>query len=249
MNAQNGHLDIGGVFDSTTEIYKNCFGTVWIVALVLLIPANIIVALLGNGILGIIGSLISLAASAWLMGSIIKIVQDVEADGRVDMSVGEILGAVWPRIIPIILLEIVVGILVAIGLVFLIVPGVILALMWAVSLPALVVEDKGVFDSMSRSSDLTRENRMRILGLAILILILYLVLIIVVALLAAITPILGIIVGIVLGVLIYPYIAIISTVLYFNLVELKEGLVMASETVVEETLIVDEGPADPPPAV
>jgi hypothetical protein len=61
--------------------------------------------------------------------------------------------------------------------------------------------------------------------------------------------ILGIIVGIVLGVLIYPYIAIISTVLYFNLVELKEGLVMASETVVEETLIVDEGPADPPPAV
>ena len=50
MNAQNGHLDIGGVFDSTTEIYKNCFGTVWIVALVLLIPANIIVALLGNGI-------------------------------------------------------------------------------------------------------------------------------------------------------------------------------------------------------
>ncbi len=104
MNAQNGHLDIGGVFDSTTEIYKNCFGTVWIVALVLLIPANIIVALLGNGILGIIGSLISLAASAWLMGSIIKIVQDVEADGRVDMSVGEILGAVWPRIIPIILL-------------------------------------------------------------------------------------------------------------------------------------------------
>ena len=111
MNAQNGHLDIGGVFDSTTEIYKNCFGTVWIVALVLLIPANIIVALLGNGILGIIGSLISLAASAWLMGSIIKIVQDVEADGRVDMSVGEILGAVWPRIIPIILLEIVVGIL------------------------------------------------------------------------------------------------------------------------------------------
>ena len=182
MNAQNGHLDIGGVFDSTTAIYKNCFGTVWIVALVLLIPANIIVALLGNGILGIIGSLISLAASAWLMGSIIKIVQDVEADGRVDMSVGEILGAVWPRIVPIVLLEIVVGILVAIGLIFLIIPGVILALMWSVSLPALVVEDKGVFDSMSRSSELTRENRMRILGLAILILVLYLVLVIVVAL-------------------------------------------------------------------
>ena len=138
MNAQNGHLDIGGVFDSTTEIYKNCFGTVWIVALVLLIPANIIVALLGNGILGIIGSLISLAASAWLMGSIIKIVQDVEADGRVDMSVGEILGAVWPRIVPIVLLEIVVGILVAIGLIFLIIPGVILALMWSVSLLSLI---------------------------------------------------------------------------------------------------------------
>ena len=142
-----GGLDIGGVFERTGEIYKQCFGTVWIVALVLLIPAAIIEGILGGGgILGFIGRLVNLVASAWLVGSIIRVVQDVEQDGRVDWSVGEILASITPRLIAIILLQIVTGVLIAIGLVLLIVPGVILALMWAVAMPSLVVEDQGVFD-------------------------------------------------------------------------------------------------------
>ena len=48
----------------------------------------------------------------------------------------------------------------------------------------------------------------------------------------------------VLGVLLYPYIYMLTTVLYFRLVELKEGGVVA----VEETVIVEED-AGPPPAV
>jgi len=244
MNASGatGHLDVGGVFDATTDIYKRCFGTVWIVALILLIPSAIIQALVGDLIFGLIGSLVSIAASAWLAGSVIRIVQDVETDGTVDMSVGELLGSVWPRLVPIILLQIVVGILTAIGFVFLIVPGVILTLMWIVSLPALVIEEGGVFDSMSRSSDLTRDNRMRILWLGILILAIYLVIAIVGGLLIAAIPVVGIILVVILGVLLYPYIAIISTVLYYRLVELKEGVVVA----VEETVIIEE---EPPPAI
>ena len=245
MSAQSGtaHLDIGGVFEATTEIYKKCFSTVWIVALILLVPAAIIVALLGNdGLGGLIGSLVNLVVTAWLIGSIVRIVQDVEEDGQVDWSVGEILSSVTPRLISIILLQIVVGILVFIGLIFFIIPGVILALMWSVSMPSLVVEEKGVFDSMSRSSELTKDNRMRILGLVILILVAYFVIIVLGALLTAAVPVLGIIALIVLGVLIYPYISIIAAVLYYRLRELKEGAVVA----VEETLIVED--TTPPPA-
>ncbi|MBK8294744.1 MAG: hypothetical protein IPK93_08235 [Solirubrobacterales bacterium] len=246
-----GHLDIGGVFERTGEIYKQCFGTVWIVALVLLIPAAIIVGLLGNGgVMGFIGSLVNLVASAWLVGSIIRVVQDVELDGKVDWSVGEILSSVTPKLIAIILLQIVTGILIAIGLVLFIVPGVILALMWAVAMPSLVVEDKGVFDSMSRSSDLTRDNRMRIIGVGLVIIAAYLVIAIIGALLVALTPIIGVIALIILGVLLYPYIAIIGAVLYYRLVELKEGGVVAAG--VQETVIVEEtinDPGAPPPAV
>lgn len=248
-----GNLDIGGVFEATTEIYKKSFSTVWIVALVLLIPSAIIVALLGDrGILGLIGSLVQLVATAWLVGAVVRVVQDVEQDGKVDWSVGEILSSVTPKLIAIILLQIVTGILIAIGLVLLIVPGVILALMWAVAMPSLVVEDKGVFDSMSRSSELTKDNRMRILGVGIVILVAYLVIAIVGGLLVAATPIIGVILLVILGVVLYPYISIIAAVLYYRLVELKEGVVTGGA--VQETVIVEETAADPgrppaPPAV
>lgn len=245
-SAASGHLDISGVFDATTEIYKKCFGTVWVVALILLIPAAIIVALLGDGGLGgLLGQIIQMVATAWLLGSIIRIVQDVEEDGQIDWSVGDVLGSVTGRLISIILLQIVVGILVVIGLVFLIVPGVILALMWSVSMPSLVVEDKGVFDSMSRSSELTKDNRMRILGVVLVVLAIYIVIAIVGALLTAAVPILGVIALIVIGVLAYPYVAIISAVLYYRLRDLKEGVVAA----VEETVVVEEQITPQPPTV
>lgn len=245
-----GHLDIGGVFERTGEIYKQCFGTVWIVALILLVPASIIVGLLGNdGILRLLGSLVNLIVSAWLIGSVVRIVQDVEQDGKVDWSVGEILGSVTPKLVAIILLQIVSGVAIAIGLVLVVIPGVILALMWAVALPAMVVEDKGVFDSLGRSSDLTRDNRMRILGVALIVLAAYLVITIIGGILVAIAPIVGIIALVILGVLLYPYIAIIGAVLYYRLVALKEGGVATAG--VQETAGVEGTINDPgqPPAV
>lgn len=219
-----GHLDIGGVFSKTTDIYKEAFGTVWIVALILMIPAGIIAAILGDdGIGGLIGNLVNLAASAWLIGSIVRIVQDVEADGRVDNSVGEVLGSVWSRLIPLIVLQLIIGILVGIGLVLLIIPGVILALMWVAAIPAFVVEEKGIFESMSRSSELTRGNRMRILGIGIVILAIYIAIALIGALLVAASPVIGVIALIVVSVLLYPYISIIAAVLYFRLRELEGG--------------------------
>lgn len=219
-----GQLDIGGVFEKTKDIYGGAFATVWVAALVIWIPTAIIVALLGNeGLLGLIGGLVQAFGGVWLAGTIVRIVQDVEGDGRVDASLGELFGSVWPKLISLFFLSIVLGILIGIGFILLIIPGVILTLMWIVSVPSMVVEDKGIFDSMSRSSELTRGNRMRILGIGILLIVAYIVVILATALLASITPILGIIVGIILAVIIYPYVAIIVAVLYFRLKELHGG--------------------------
>lgn len=227
MNAAGeaaGQLDIGGVFERTTDIYKQCFGTVWAVALILMVPSAIIVAILGNdGLLGLVGSLVNLAATAWLVGSIVRIVEDVEADGTVDLAVGDILGSVWPRLISLILLQIVVGILVAIGLILLIVPGVILALMWISAIPAMVVEGLGVFDSMNRSAELTKGNRMRILAVGLVVLAVYICIAVIGALLVAAVPVLGVIALVAVAVLLYPYISIITSVLYFRLRDLHAG--------------------------
>ena len=240
-----GHLDIGGVFEATGDYYKRAFGTFWIVALVLLVPAAIIQALLGNGGLGgLISFIVQIVATAWLAGAVIRIVQDIHGDGQVDYSIGELLGSVWPRLLAIIGLQILLSIIIGIGLIFFIIPGIILALVLVVSLPSLIVESKGVFDSMSRSAELTKHNRMRILGVGILMILILIGIGIIAGLLAAITPILGAIVGLVLGILLYPYISMLTAVLYYRLVELKEGGVVAFE----ETVIVEED-AGPPPVV
>jgi hypothetical protein len=243
----DGKLDIGGVFSRTGDIYKQAFGTVWIVALILMIPVAVLNAFSDNGwLINLIAAVVQLVATVWLAGTIVKVVEDVEADGVVDASVGELFGLVWPRIVSLILLSLVVSILVGIGLIFFIIPGIILALMWIVSTPSMIVENKGVFDSMSRSSELTRGNRWRILGVGVLLLIAYIVLAAIIALLAAITPILAIIGGIALLVAVYPYLAIIVSVLYFNLVEVKGGRVVpgggptAGIEQVEEVEVVEE---------
>jgi hypothetical protein len=53
---------------------------------------------------------------------------------------------------------------VVLGMILLIVPGLILAVMWSVAVPAAVVERTGVFASLSRSSALTKERRWRVFG-------------------------------------------------------------------------------------
>jgi hypothetical protein len=196
-----------------------------------------------------IATVYQIIATVWLAGAVVKIVEDVEADGVVDASVGELFGLVAPRLFSLFLLSLVVGILVGIGFILFIIPGIILTLMWIVSTPSMMVEGKGVFDSMSRSSELTKENRMRILGVGILLIVAYIVVALIIALLAAITPILGIIGGIALLVAVYPYLAIIVSVLYFNLVEVKGGQVVTGggpTAGIDEAPVVEEVEVDLP---
>jgi hypothetical protein len=54
----------------------------------------------------------------------------------------------------------------SLGMIFLLVPGIILAVVWAVTLPAVVVRG-GVLAGLQDSRDLTRGNRWRIFGLAV----------------------------------------------------------------------------------
>jgi hypothetical protein len=56
------------------------------------------------------------------------------------------------------------GLGIAFGMVLLIVPGLILATMWAVAIPIAVVEKMGVTASLSRSAALTRGRRWRVFG-------------------------------------------------------------------------------------
>lgn len=69
--------------------------------------------------------------------------------------------------LPVLAISLLLGLAVVFGLLFLIVPGVVMLLIWAVVVPVQVVENRGVFAAFGRSADLTRHNRLSILALGV----------------------------------------------------------------------------------
>ena len=126
-----------------------------------------------SGMIGAImmSSLISVVIAALVQGALTRATVVASEGGKV--SFGDSLSTGLSVILPLIGLAIVSGIGIVLGFMLLIVPGVILALMWAVAVPVLVVERKGVFEALGRSHALTKGAKWKILGLALIILVAY----------------------------------------------------------------------------
>jgi hypothetical protein len=93
----------------------------------------------------------------------VGLVRDVQ-DGRRDSSVGELIEATWPVVLPLIGIGILSGIAIGIGFLLLVVPGLILLTIWAVIAPVVVVEHSGVMDAFGRSREIVRGNGWQVFG-------------------------------------------------------------------------------------
>lgn len=117
-------------------------------------------------LLGLVAFVVQMVGSSLLQVALVQgTVTDLNG-GKVSPRAGLELAA--RLLLPVIGLSFVVGLGVFIGAMVLLVPGAILAVMWAVAVPAMVAEKRGVFESLQRSRDLTRGSRWGIffLGLA-----------------------------------------------------------------------------------
>jgi len=74
-------------------------------------------------------------------------------------------------VIPVVLATVVMSILVAIGSVFLLVPGIIIWLMLSVTVPAIVSEKLGMADGLKRSQDLTTGFKWQVFGAFVVVMI------------------------------------------------------------------------------
>jgi hypothetical protein len=127
-------------------------------------------------------------------------------------------------IVPVIGVSVCYGLGVALGLMLLVVPGIIVACMWYVSVPAAVVESLGVGTALSRSAGLTQGSRMAIF---VMNLIVFLLLGLVMFALAGVFFSMGTVVGVALSILVGVFIALfgatLTTVCYHELRTMKEG--------------------------
>ncbi|MFI4974587.1 MAG: glycerophosphoryl diester phosphodiesterase membrane domain-containing protein [Caulobacterales bacterium] len=84
------------------------------------------------------------------------------------VSFGDALGVGVRFLLPLFGIAIVTGIGLGVAALLLLIPAIILAVMWCVAAPAEVMERRGVFESISRSADLTRNHRWAIFAVGLL---------------------------------------------------------------------------------
>ncbi len=211
-------IDVGRVLSETFSIYAGNAAPLLITAFIVFLISGLIQGLLTDGFfLQMIGTVVSLIATSIYTGFVVTLVEDVR-DGRRDFSVGELISAASPYIVPLIINGFLKGIAVAIGLLLLIVPGLILLTIWAVTGPAIVVEQEDGVSAFGRSSELTKGERMNVfLTILVVFLITFVISFIVLAIGASISTGLLIALTIFISMIVQPIGAIVAAVLFFDL--------------------------------
>lgn len=114
-----------------------------------------------------LGALIALAGVFWLQGALVIAIDDVR-DGRVDLSIRETLNRVLPRLNTLTFAGLLAAVGITIGFLLLIVPGLILITLWLLIVPAIMLENRGVFESFGRSRELVSGHGWSVFGVIVL---------------------------------------------------------------------------------
>ncbi len=157
-------FQVGSVIGRGISVFfRNIVAFVLVTIVIFIVPIVLTVFVfgtMGSGLAGILTILLWFIAYFWLSAALVYgVVSDLRGNKA---SVGQILSGALSVLIPVFFVSIVVGLLVAIGTIALIIPGIILYVMFWVAVPAAVVERTGVGESMKRSLELTKGYRWQI---------------------------------------------------------------------------------------
>lgn len=226
-------IDIGAVLAKVFGIYGQIAGTLIPIALALFLPVTLLSAATKDSVSGsIVANALTVVASVWFAGVVVKAVQDAYEDGVVDASVGELFRAVAPMLLTLFLVGLVAGLAIFVGFLLLIVPGLILITIWSVAAPVVVLEGKGVFEALGRSRELVRGNGWQVFGVLVALLAIILVASIVIGSIGAVGDsfVVLAIVSLLLFALLAPLQALAQAVIYFALREAHGQPALSSPT-------------------
>lgn len=157
---------------------------------------------------------------SWIVGSVVqgmavKYASDILEKRDTDLS--KVFSFTMSKLLSLLAVSIITGILIAVGLICLIVPGIILAIMFSLVVPSIMIEQVGVLESLSRSRRLVSKRWGKTF---VLLLIIYILILIVSWIFSAITAPLGSFSWIISGpltALIQPILPISMTLLYYSM--------------------------------
>lgn len=117
--------------------------------------------------------LVSVTVHVFTQAATVVAVSDIQL-GR-PVGVVDVFARIRSRIGELILLSLNVGFRIAIGILLLVVPGILVALMYSLTTPVAVLEDRTISESLPRSAELTKGHRGRIFVIYLLFFVLTLI--------------------------------------------------------------------------
>ncbi len=139
-------------------------------------------------------------------------------------SAGECINKALSRFWAVLGLSIIQSVAISVGVVLCCIPGFMVAVLWYVAMPALIVENIGVGEAISRSQFLTLGSRWPIFGIAALLMVIILIIGGVTSLFAFLGPTAYMIIYLASLVISPLFAAVGPGVVYHDLREVKEGL-------------------------
>lgn len=155
------------------------------------------------------------------------------------VSLGAMVGAGLRRAVPLLVVGVLSYLIVLLGMVLLVVPGVIFACALAVAIPAVVVERPGVLGAIKRSFALTKGKRLAVFAIFLVLMVVVLAVnlfasFVLPALTAAVSPMIGTVVGFVVNAVFGSFLWVAPAVVYHDLRVAKEGVATAQLAAVFE---------------
>lgn len=168
---RSNRVDVGRVLSETFSIYGDQVATLLGSAAVIFVGVGLVQGLAGASgslILVLLASVLAIVASTLYGGFVVKLVEDVR-DGRRDDSVGDLFRSAAGVVGSLVGNGILKGIAVAIGLILLVVPGLFLLTIWAVTGPAIVIERRGAIEAFGRSRELVKGEGFPVFGVIVIV--------------------------------------------------------------------------------
>ena len=193
--------------------------------------------------------LVSWIISTIASGMAVKVASDTLQRRNIDLS--EALNFTVSRLPSLLIAGIVTGILIVIGFICLVVPGIILVIMFSLIVPAIVIEQAGALESLSRSRRLVGGRWLKTFGL---LLVIYIIIFVATLIFGAISSVFGPadwIITSVLGAFVSPILPIAVTFYYYSMVARKQPPPPPPPTLTTPTTpsTPSESPPSPPPTL
>jgi len=275
-------LSVGEMLDAGFRLFNARFWTLILCVLVPVVPLQIVATVLqasvdpnafdlnstetvdsGTALAGnLVGAVLQFAAAALAIAACFKAISAAYLGERAGFA--ESLRYALGRLLPLLVAYILVLVIIALGFILLIIPGIWIAVKLAMVFPAVVFERKGPFGAIGRSWSLTRENWWRTFGALLVVFLITFVLQLVSGgvvggLLGASDTVSELTVAIVLTLvnlitlaLTYPLWAAVTSVVYYDLRVRNEGfdlrlLAQGMGADTDRFQAAPERPAGPPP--